>query len=129
MNEIMAQEDILLTFKEAMAYLRVSRATLYRLMHAGLLVGHKVGCTWRFYREDLRACVGKEPPPPPEIPTDGREVRYRQSWYRCSNKLCACQQKYARVHAYWYADWKEGKQWISKCVGKEKPEGVMDESL
>ena len=54
------QEDILLTFKEAMGYLRVSRSTLYRLMWSGQLTGHKVGSTWRFYREDLRACVGRE---------------------------------------------------------------------
>lgn len=54
------QDDILLTFKEAMGYLRVSRSTLYRLMWAGQLTGHKVGSTWRFYREDLRACVGRE---------------------------------------------------------------------
>ena len=50
-------EESLLTFKEAMGYLRVSRSTLYRLMWAGQLTGHKVGCTWRFYREDLQACI------------------------------------------------------------------------
>jgi len=55
-------EDALLTFKEAMSYLRVSRSTLYRLMWSGQLTGHKVGSTWRFYREDLRACVGSEVP-------------------------------------------------------------------
>ncbi len=54
------QDDVLLTFKEAMSYLRVSRSTLYRLMWSGQLSGHKVGSTWRFYREDLRACVGGE---------------------------------------------------------------------
>jgi excisionase family DNA binding protein len=56
----MIQDDVLLTFKEAMSYLRVSRSTLYRLMWSGQLTGHKVGSTWRFYREDLRACVGRE---------------------------------------------------------------------
>lgn len=56
----MIQEDVLLTFKEAMGYLRVSRSTLYRLMWSGQLIGHKVGSTWRFYREDLRACVDHE---------------------------------------------------------------------
>ncbi len=56
----MIQDDTLLTFKEAMSYLRVSRSTLYRLMWSGQLTGHKVGSTWRFYREDLRACVGRE---------------------------------------------------------------------
>ena len=54
------QDDVLLTFKEAMSYLRVSRSTLYRLMWSGQLTGHKVGSTWRFYRDDLRACVGNE---------------------------------------------------------------------
>jgi excisionase family DNA binding protein len=58
----MMQDDVLLTFKEAMGYLRVSRSTLYRLMWSGQLTGHKVGSTWRFYREDLRACVGREAP-------------------------------------------------------------------
>jgi excisionase family DNA binding protein len=56
------QDDVLLTFKEAMTYLRVSRSTLYRLMWSGQLTGHKVGSTWRFYREDLRACIGREVP-------------------------------------------------------------------
>ncbi len=56
------QDDALLTFKEAMGYLRVSRSTLYRLMWSGQLTGHKVGSTWRFYRDDLRACVGNEVP-------------------------------------------------------------------
>jgi excisionase family DNA binding protein len=54
------QDDVLLTFKEAMNYLRVSRSTLYRLMWSGQLTGHKVGSTWRFYRDDLRACVGSK---------------------------------------------------------------------
>jgi len=54
------QDDVLLTFKEAMSYLRVSRSTLYRLMWSGQLTGHKVGSTWRFHREDLRACVDRE---------------------------------------------------------------------
>ncbi len=60
----MVQDDILLTFKEAMNYLRVSRSTLYRLMWSGQLTGHKVGSTWRFYREDLRACVAGGIPMP-----------------------------------------------------------------
>ncbi len=58
----MVQDDVLLTFKEAMNYLRVSRSTLYRLMWSNQLTGHKVGSTWRFYREDLRACVASDMP-------------------------------------------------------------------
>jgi excisionase family DNA binding protein len=47
----------LLTFKEAMEFLRVSRSTIYRLMWAGQLRGYKVGNTWRFYEQDLLAAV------------------------------------------------------------------------
>jgi excisionase family DNA binding protein len=61
---VIQDDDVLLTFKEAMNYLRVSRSTLYRLMWSGQLTGHKVGSTWRFYRGDLRACVGRETPTP-----------------------------------------------------------------
>jgi excisionase family DNA binding protein len=69
-------ENPLFTFKEAMSYLRVSRSTLYRLMWSGQLTGHKVGSTWRFYREDLRACVGREiaSPPPVQI-NDNRQEK------------------------------------------------------
>jgi excisionase family DNA binding protein len=49
--------NTLLTFKEAMQYLRVSRSTLYRLMYSDQLVGHKVGSQWRFYLADLQVCV------------------------------------------------------------------------
>jgi excisionase family DNA binding protein len=47
----------LLTFREAMDFLRVSRSTIYRLMWAGQLRGYKVGSTWRFYEHDLLAAV------------------------------------------------------------------------
>lgn len=53
-------QNELLTFKEAMAYLRVSRSTLLRFMASGQVVGHKVGARWKFYREDLKACIKKE---------------------------------------------------------------------
>lgn len=56
-DDTLCSLDTLLTFKEAMNYLRVSRSTLYRLMWSGQLAGHKVGSTWRFYRVDLQACV------------------------------------------------------------------------
>jgi len=55
-----AQDDVLLTFKEAQTYLKVSRSTLYRLMWSGDLPSQKVGSTWRFYRADVRACVKRE---------------------------------------------------------------------
>jgi excisionase family DNA binding protein len=52
-----AGEATLLTFKEAMEFLRVSRSTVYRLMWSGQLRGHKVGSTWRFYRSELLEAV------------------------------------------------------------------------
>jgi excisionase family DNA binding protein len=61
MLEHIAQEEMLLTFKEAMGFLRVSRSTLYRLMWSGQLQGHKVGSTWRFYKQDLRSVVASTP--------------------------------------------------------------------
>jgi excisionase family DNA binding protein len=45
------------TFPEAMEYLRVSRSTLYRLLWSNQLAGHKVGHNWRFYVDDLDACI------------------------------------------------------------------------
>lgn len=60
-------ETVLLTFKEAMEFLRVSRSTIYRLMWSGQLRGHKVGSTWRFYESDLLAAVAN--------PLDMRETQ------------------------------------------------------
>ena len=57
------QSSPLVTFAEARAYLRVSRSTLYRLMDARQITGHKVGNTWRFYEHDLRACVERDDRP------------------------------------------------------------------
>lgn len=53
----MQELETILTFKEAMSYLRVSRSTLLRLMWSGDLKGHKVGNTWRFYVTDVQNCV------------------------------------------------------------------------
>jgi excisionase family DNA binding protein len=55
--ERLTEDDVLLTFKEAEAFLRVSRATVYRLLWSGQLIGHKVGKGWRFYKADLRNLV------------------------------------------------------------------------
>lgn len=54
------EQDILLTFQEAAELLRVSRATMYRWLNSGQLVGHKVGRTWRFYKRDLHAFVSAQ---------------------------------------------------------------------
>lgn len=55
--ERFGEHDVLLTFKEAAELLRVSRATMYRLLGSGRLVGHKVGRGWRFYKADVHRFV------------------------------------------------------------------------
>ncbi len=54
------EQDVLLTFQEAAEMLRVSRATMYRWLNSGQLVGHKVGRSWRFYKRDLHAFVSAQ---------------------------------------------------------------------
>ena len=54
------EQDVLLTFQEAAEMLRVSRATMYRWLNSGQLVGHKVGKHWRFYKRDLHAFVSAQ---------------------------------------------------------------------
>jgi len=51
------EHDILLTFEEVAQLLRVSRATMYRLLGSGQLTGHKVGRGWRFYKTDVHRFV------------------------------------------------------------------------
>jgi excisionase family DNA binding protein len=53
----MKDGEKLLTLREAMIYLCVSRNTVYRFMHEKGLIGHKVGIQWRFYLADLRSFV------------------------------------------------------------------------
>jgi excisionase family DNA binding protein len=67
----LSHTTVLLTLREAMEFLRVSRSTIYRLMWSGQLRGHKVGSTWRFYEEDLLAAVAT---PDREL-MDGRAAR------------------------------------------------------
>src|SRR5262249_24095983 len=78
-------EHQLLTFREAMRFLRVSSSTVYRLIWSGQLRGHKVGSTWRFYMCDLEECVrlvGMLPPSTQEemvndtVKSDGETSRH-----------------------------------------------------
>lgn len=62
MQQIAQNTPELWVFKETMKYLRVSRSTLYRLMADGTVPAHKVGNTWRFYSDEVKA-VGREAKP------------------------------------------------------------------
>lgn len=61
--------DVLLTFQEAAELLRVSRATMYRLLASGQIVGHKVGRSWRFYKNDVHSFVASGIVPRPDAIT------------------------------------------------------------
>lgn len=50
-------DDWLLTFDEAVAYLRVSRSTLYRVLRTGRLRGRKIGRKWLFSMADLHSLL------------------------------------------------------------------------
>lgn len=58
MHERIKDEEVLLDFNEAASYLRISRSTLYRLMKAERLEGHKVGRKWVFFKGDLLGLLG-----------------------------------------------------------------------
>ncbi|MBI4494678.1 MAG: helix-turn-helix domain-containing protein [Chloroflexi bacterium] len=56
-RERIRDDELLLSFNEAVEYLRTSRTTLYRLMYSGRLVGRKVGRKWVFYKGDLKGLL------------------------------------------------------------------------
>lgn len=60
MPERFRDEQVLLSFNETVAYLRTSRSTLYRLMKAERLPGHKVGRKWVFFKGDVLRLLGAE---------------------------------------------------------------------
>jgi excisionase family DNA binding protein len=47
----------LMTFREVMEVLRVSRSTVYRLVWSGALVAYKISNSWRFIPDDVQACL------------------------------------------------------------------------
>jgi len=47
----------LLTTKEACAFLKIGRLTLYKLIKAKEIVACKIGRSWRFERSDLERCI------------------------------------------------------------------------
>ncbi len=51
------EDEKLLTLKEAMGYLRVSRSTILRFVAKGELQEHKVGRLLRFYLGDIKKLV------------------------------------------------------------------------
>ena len=74
------EQDVLLTFQEAAELLRVSRATMYRWLNSGQLVGHKVGKHWRFYKRDLHAFVSAQDRNiAPSVLTPSKQVSELQS--------------------------------------------------
>jgi excisionase family DNA binding protein len=54
--ELVAMEEIF-TLAEASRYLKVNKATIYRLAQQGKMPAFKVGKIWRFKREKIEAWV------------------------------------------------------------------------
>lgn len=59
-----AQEESLLDFPEAQAYLNVSRATLLRWIKNGKVAAYKTGKKWKFFAHELDQLVLREPSAP-----------------------------------------------------------------
>ncbi len=57
---MISEDDALLTFEEAVDYLNVSSAKMYRIIRSEELAAYKVNNKWRFYRKDLDAYKVKE---------------------------------------------------------------------
>ena len=47
------QPHDVMTFEEAMTYLRIPRSSLYKLAQAGKIPSQRVGRCWRFCREAI----------------------------------------------------------------------------
>jgi excisionase family DNA binding protein len=47
------EKDIVLTTKEAMEYLKISRPTLLKYIHLGKIKAVKVGNGWRLHKTEL----------------------------------------------------------------------------
>jgi len=61
---VIAEDEVILDFREAMVFLRCSRQKLYGLMSIGSLKGYKVGNSRVFYKRDLKQLIQECPPPP-----------------------------------------------------------------
>lgn len=59
MEKITFMADVLLTVKEVMATLKISRATIYRHIDAGILTPVKIGGATRFRQSDITALINK----------------------------------------------------------------------
>ena len=73
--EIINEEEVLPTTQEAMQFLRVSQATIYRMIKRGDLKAHKVGKKWVFFKKDLVEFVKRNSNSPER--DEDRETRRR----------------------------------------------------
>jgi len=66
------EEEVLLTTQEAMDFLRISQATVYRMIKRGDLKAHKVGKKWVFFKKDLIEFVKRDGNSPEEGEDESR---------------------------------------------------------
>lgn len=60
----------LLTLKDVMSRLKLSRATIYRLIEQGELKPFKIGHSLRFEEQDLAAFIARKKQPPSSPSSD-----------------------------------------------------------
>ena len=63
-NDYSVLKNEVLTVREIAAYLRVSRVTIWRWCHQGLIPAFQVGRSWRVRRDDLLRYIEEFHPAP-----------------------------------------------------------------
>ena len=53
--------DHIMTIESLANYLKISRSTLYKLVHDGRLPGQKVGKRWRFHKDAIDEWLKQHP--------------------------------------------------------------------
>lgn len=78
-------EDRWLTFKELMAYLKIGRSKLYRLLQDGTIPASRIGKSWRIDKYEVDAwmktlrAIPTKADIEDEPPLDAEVIRYKQN--------------------------------------------------
>jgi len=68
--------ETIMTLDEVVAYLRLPKSTVYRLVQSGKIPGQKAGRQWRFHRNAIDAWLSAGASP--KVQTGHRNRRLRQ---------------------------------------------------
>ncbi|HPC17199.1 MAG TPA: helix-turn-helix domain-containing protein [Candidatus Hydrogenedentes bacterium] len=59
--------ETIMTLDEVVAYLRLPKSTVYRLVQSGKIPGQKAGRQWRFHRDAIDAWLSAGPAKKPKV--------------------------------------------------------------